>query len=203
MASKNKKEQDTVEKTVKKRKRGRPRGSTKSKGLEDPETFLMLQELMKNPVRSLRSLAAAVGVGKQKCWRKKKELEDSHAIWGYSAVVDFEKLGWKTFAIISNIKPLSKDVAEMLIERASGKLAKNEDIIVLDSYFTAGSYDGITIFAARDTVAAKKYYDTLRLLYEDFYISKPIMLEIMFTTMRNGKFNPEIERIKELVPEVP
>ncbi len=44
----------------------------------------ILNELLKDPTRSLEEIARACGSYRQKVWREKKKMEDGEAIWGYT-----------------------------------------------------------------------------------------------------------------------
>lgn len=160
----------------------------------------VIYELLKNPMRSLKDMAKACNFGKQRFWNHKKKLEKDNTIWGYTAVIDESKIGWKLFIVLFKEKPLTTRHAEKLIERAESHTA-SEDIRLIDAFYTSGEYDWITVFAAKDWSTARKYYDTLRVLYEDRYEEKPKLLDVMFTMYRSGKANPEKDRIKDFVPK--
>ncbi|MCK4718783.1 MAG: hypothetical protein KAT70_08955, partial [Thermoplasmata archaeon] len=136
----------------------------------------------------------------QKCWRKKKDLEENNTIWGYTTVVDYNKLGWSTFILCLQLKPLTREAADLIIARKHEADIAEEGIIVLDFMITIGKYDGIIVFAAPDLVHAKRYYDTIRHLYADIIVTKPSMMQTMFTPILGGRVNPEMDRIHELVP---
>ncbi len=113
--------------------------------------------------------------------------------------MDEEKIGWKLFMVLMKMKPLTKEQVKEQIERhkqdVPGKLA----VRLIDAYYINGTYDWVVIFAARDWTTARKYYDNIRKGYEKTLIEKPEMVDIIFSTIRWGKINPEIEKLYEFV----
>jgi len=162
----------------------------------------ILNELLKDPTRSLEEIAASCGSYRQKVWREKKKLEESGAVWGYTTVVDEDVIGWKMFMLLMKLKPLSDGQADTLIRRhvtnAPGKL----NIRLMDTYYLNGKYDLLVIFAAPDWITSRKYYDSIRIEYEQFLEERPEIIDIAFSLIRWGKVNPDIERLKEFIPPV-
>jgi len=52
----------------------------------------VLKYLIEDASRSIRDIAKKMNSYRQKVWREKKRLEDEHIIWGYTAVVDANKI---------------------------------------------------------------------------------------------------------------
>jgi len=57
----------------------------------------ILDELTKNAHRSVNEIADTLGFSRQKVWRIIKNLEEDKTIWGYTAIVDDNKMGRKNF----------------------------------------------------------------------------------------------------------
>ena len=55
----------------------------------------ILKELRKNANKSINDIAKSLGFSRQKVWRIIKSLEKNNTIWGYSAILDEQKLGKK------------------------------------------------------------------------------------------------------------
>lgn len=159
-----------------------------------------VNELVKDPRRSLSEMAECLGTYRQKVWRKTKELEEEKVIWGYTAVVDEEKMGWKSFIILMKMEPISEKQAALLIRRVLEQEAEKLKARVVDSFYMNGRYDWIIIFAADTWATARKYYDSIRKEYKEFLTEKPELIDIIFPITRYGKINPDMERIKEFVP---
>ena len=71
-----------------------------SKAKVEADEMKVLMELRKNSRQSLNELAEKCGFSRQKVWRIVNDLEKNQTIWGYSAVIDEEKLGQKQFFIL-------------------------------------------------------------------------------------------------------
>lgn len=159
----------------------------------------ILDELLINARQSIQEIAKKCKTYRQKVWRKIKKMEETKTIWGYTAVVNEEKIGWKLFMVFMKMKPLTKEQVELQINRhrkdVPGKLA----VRLIDAYYINGTYDWIIIFAAKDWATARKYYDNIRKEYEEYLLEKPEMVDIIFSTIRWGKVNPEIEKLYEFV----
>jgi DNA-binding Lrp family transcriptional regulator len=159
----------------------------------------ILDQLLIDARQSLQTIADACRTYRQKVWRHIKKLEDSNTIWGYTAVVDEEKLGWKLFMISAKTKPLSKEQADMQIYRHVHDVPGTLDARLIDVYYLNGRYDWIIVFAAKDWKTARKYYDNIRKYYGNYLVEKPEIADIIFATARNGKINPEIEKLYDFI----
>lgn len=163
----------------------------------------ILNELLRDPTRSLEEIARACGSYRQKVWREKKKMEDSGAVWGYTAVVDEDAIDWKAFILLLRFKPLTQDQADLLIRRHLTNAPGELNIRLMDTYYLNGIYDLLVIFAAPDWITARKYYDSIRLEYERFLESRPEIIDVAFSLIRWGKVHPTIERLKEFIPPMP
>ncbi len=163
----------------------------------------ILNELLRDPTRSLEEIARACGSYRQKVWREKKKMEDSGAVWGYTAVVDEDAIDWKAFILLLKFKPLTQDQADLLIRRHVTNAPGELDIRLMDTYYLNGIYDLLVIFAAPDWITARKYYDSIRIEYERFLEARPEIIDVAFSLIRWGKVHPSIERLKEFIPPIP
>jgi len=59
----------------------------------------ILAELQKNSNESIDTIAKHCGFSRQKVWRTIKQLEKNRMIWGYTAIVDHEKINQKHFIL--------------------------------------------------------------------------------------------------------
>jgi len=159
----------------------------------------ILDELLIDARQGIQKIAKKCNTYRQRVWREIKKMEENNTIWGYTAVVDEEKIGWKLFMLLMKMKPLTEEQVGEQIERhrtdVPGKLA----VRLIDAYYINGTYDWVVIFAAKDWVTARKYYDNIRKGYKKTLIEKPEMVDIIFSTIRWGKINPEIEKLYEFV----
>lgn len=160
----------------------------------------LINELLKNPRKTLSELAERLGTYRQRVWREIKKLEEEQVIWGYTVVIDEEKKGWKSFIILMKMEPISEKLVDTLIKRVVSQKAAKLKARVIDSFFMNGVYDWIIIFAADSWATARKYYDTIRKEYKEFLTEKPELIDIMFSITRYGKINPNIEKIRNFIP---
>jgi len=163
----------------------------------------ILNELLKDPTRSLEEIARSCGSYRQKVWREKKKLEDIEAVWGYTAVVDENVIDWKSFVVMIKLKPLTPDQAQLLIKRHITNAPGELNIRLMDTYYLNGKYDLLVIFAAPNWMTARKYYDSIRLEYEEYLEDRPEIIDVAFSMIRWGKVNPNVDKLKEFIPPSP
>jgi len=162
----------------------------------------LLKCLLEDPTRSVSKTAEMIGTYERMVWQKKKELEADHTIWGYTAVIDESKVNHVLYEALFKIKPMSKSFVDLIIERLTSEAPVKEGARLIDMFYTTGDYACIVRFSAPDSATAKMYYETLRIVYEDFFLEEPLLLEINFPLVRTGKLNPEIEELYNFLPKV-
>lgn len=163
----------------------------------------VLNELLKDPTRSLEEIARACGSYRQKVWREKRKLEESGAVWGYTAVVDEGEIDWKSFLLLIKLKPMTEDQAQLLIRRHLTNAPGELNIRLMDTYYLNGKYDLLVIFAAPDWITARKYYDSIRLEYGPFLEDRPEIIDVAFSLIKWGKVNPNIRKLNDFIPPLP
>jgi len=171
------------------------KGNLKSYGYNE-----IIHALLTDPRKSASEIADELNTYRQKVWREIKKLEEKKAIWGYTAIINEEKIDWKSFIILIKMKPISKKQVDLELRSLGENKPKKLNIRLLDFFYINGTYDWIIIFAAENWAAARKYYDFVRIKYRQFLREKPELIEIIFSLVRYGKKNPEIEKLKEFVP---
>ena len=115
--------------------------------LKDIELKLV-SELMKNSRRSDRELAKAIGVSQPTVTRTRARLEKEGVIKEYTAIPDFQKLGYALVAItLGNVKEEFRE--PKMLDEARRKFVQsfNESAfeVVLDERGMGMGYDGIII----------------------------------------------------------
>ena len=159
----------------------------------------VLKHLLEDPTRSIKELAKCMNSYRQKVWRKKKKLEDDHVIWGYTAVVDETKFDHQMYVLLFKGKPIDKDFADLFTRRIVKNEFCKQDVRLINVLYVNGEYDFIVMFSAQDNARARRYYDCLRDVYADYLLEKPVMIDVCFTAIREGKTNPEIKKMYEFV----
>jgi DNA-binding Lrp family transcriptional regulator len=171
-----------------------------SKSNKNPFNNEILNALLEDPTKSLRIIAKELKSYRQKIWREKKKLEEKHIIWGYTAVVDYGKLNHIAYIMLLKMKPMSKELVDLMLRRLYEKEQLKQNIRLRDFWIVTGEFDWIIKFSAPDHATARKYYDTIRLLYDDYLIEKPVMVDVNLCLVAEGKMNPEVEKLREFIP---
>jgi DNA-binding Lrp family transcriptional regulator len=160
----------------------------------------VLNYLLEDPTRSARDIGKKMNSYRQMVWRKKKELEDNNVIWGYTAVVDESKLNHVIYMMLIKSKPMSRGLADLLIRRITRDEPRKQNVRVINMFYVNGEYDWVLRFSAPDHATARRYYDTIRLLYDEYLLEKPVMIDVNFVLVSEGKSNPEIEKLYDFTP---
>ncbi len=165
---------------------------------EDERKFLL--ELQKNSNENIDTIAKHCGFSRQKTWRMKKQLEENHGIWGYSAIVDTEKQGLKKFILSlkrSNQSLEKKDIDDIMNGRI-GDMYEKLGIRILTTYYVQGEFDWVVIFTAEDIKQALKVQDLLtnKLSYafEEINLS-----QVLFALREHTVINPNRGSLKNLI----
>jgi len=161
----------------------------------------VLKHLLEDPTQSIKELAKRMNSYRQKVWRKKKKLEDEHVIWGYTAIVDETKMDHKMYVVLFKGKPIDRNFADLFTRRIVKNEFCKQDIRLINVLYVNGEYDFIVMFSAEDVAHARKYYDCLRSVYSDYLLEKPVMIDVNFTAIREGKTNPELKKMYDFVPK--
>ncbi|MGF3554174.1 MAG: Lrp/AsnC family transcriptional regulator [Thermoplasmatota archaeon] len=158
----------------------------------------VIYELMKDSSQSINIISKKLGFSRQKVWRIIKKLQQEKTIWGYTAIIENEKLGMKAYVIIGKrtTKPVPKEKLEPVIKKGFEELAKSSNCILDDTYYLNGEYDFLTIFKAKNLQDAKKFQEEFNRLYIGF-IQKTQLFEVLFPLRVKGIFNPNAEKLAE------
>ena len=171
----------------------------RSKTQVEKDEQKIIMELQEHAKESIDDIAKRCGFSGPKVRRIIKNLEDSHTIWGYHAVTDFEKLGLREYILL--VKKANKaldEAAEKIISRHIEKKAKELGVMIGSSYYLHGSYDWVICFTARDLKDAKKFESEIVKTYRAF-IFETQLLENIFPVKRSGIQNPALNRLKEFL----
>lgn len=160
----------------------------------------VLKSLLEDPTLSSNKMAEKIGTYGRMIKRKKKELEDEHVIWGYTAVIDESKINHSLYVSLFKIKPLSKGFVDLLLKRMKVGVPCQEGVRPIIALYINGEYDIILIFSAPTHIIARKYYESLRIVFKDYFIEKPVLADVNFTILKDDKVNPEIERFYDFIP---
>ena len=160
----------------------------------------ILYALLRDPTRSDSDIAKELGTYRQKVWRRRKQLEDEEALWGYTAVIDDSKFSHVSYMVLMKTKTMNRELVELLVQRIRGNEPSRQDIRLKNMSYVNGEYDWIMRFTAPDHATARKYYETIRLLYSDHLQERPILMDINMSLVAEGKKNPNLDQLFDYVP---
>jgi len=173
------------------------RKSKINKKLEDND---IIKCLLDDPTKTLREMAKELKGHSQTLWRKKKKLEEKKIIWGYTTVIDEIKFNREIYLILMKMKYMTKELLDKIMKRTSENELAKHNVRLIDILHVTGEFDWVIKFSTLDRKTAGKYYDTLRIEYEDFLLEKPVIVDINFIIIAEGKKNPELKELYEFVP---
>lgn len=160
----------------------------------------ILNALMENPTRSDMEIARDLGTYRQRVWRRKKQLEDDGVIWGYTAVLDEKRLGHVSYIVLMKTKPMTDGLVEILLKRLTREEPRKQNVRLTNFFYVNGEFDWVLRFSAPDHATARRYYDTLRMIYDEHLLDKPVMIDVNMCLVTEGKRNPDIENLREFIP---
>ena len=117
----------------------------------------ILAQLQKEGRTTNQQLAEDVGMSTSACWRRVRALEEAGVIVGYSALVDREKAGFATSAILH--VSLERHDAKFVDEFVSRVTARAE---VMECFATTGDADYHLRVVVRDMRAYNEFLDEFR-----------------------------------------
>ncbi len=167
-----------------------------SKKQIDEDEKRVLRELQRNSKESIDKIAKKCGFSRQKVWRVIKRLEKNKTIWGYSAIVDHEKLDLIPYLILikKSIKPV-EHTANMIISREIENKAHEIGITIGTSHYLHGCYDWQISFTAENIITAKRFCEALNITFAPS-IGKLELLQVLFPVKEAGIKNPHLEELK-------
>lgn len=114
----------------------------------------ILAQLQKEGRTTNQQLAEDVGMSTSACWRRVRALEETGVIVGYAALVDREKAGFATSAILH--VSLERHDAKFVDEFVSRVTARAE---VMECFATTGDADYHLRVVVRDMHAYNQFLD--------------------------------------------
>ena len=147
---------------------------------------------------SFNDLAEKTGFSRQKIWRIIKSLEKNKTIWGYTTIIDHNKLDLKQYVVMLKRKHgavIGKEI-EKLVDRSIKKQLEKIGVFIETSYYTNGEYDWISIASAESIFQMKKYEEFILKHFGDI-LSDVKILEILFPLEKNNIENPNKEGLMD------
>ena len=175
---------------------------TKKKTKSNEPSFKerLITYLLRDPTDSVREMSTALRTNRQRIWRQRRALEEEHVIWGYSAIVNEAKLGHVLYLVMMKLRPMDRALVDLITRRLRTGEPYRQDVRLINLLYVNGEYDLVVTFSAPDHVTARRYFDSLRVSYQDFLLEKPSIVDVNFSLIRQGKTNPELHRLEEFIP---
>jgi len=160
----------------------------------------ILSELMKNSKENIDTIAKHCGFSRQKTWRMIKQLEAKGLIWGYTVVIDDEKMGLMHFILMikRTLEKVDEKVVDTIISTKTEELAKEYGITIESSAYLHGEYDWILTITAEDIKQAKRFSDKLIALYPNSTEKITILQTLMFVK-KHHVLNPGRKKLKDFL----
>ena len=166
------------------------------KQIEEDEQKI-IRQLMEDSRQSPQEIAERCGFSRQKVWRIINKLEDSNKLWGYTAVVDDDQTGRKTyFALFKTKGPFYSIIKEVINALQGEKKADQLGINLLGIYYLNGIYDWLLVFSAKDIRIAKLYVGYAQKNYGK-NLERIDLMDCVFPLIKFGKVNLNIGQLKE------
>lgn len=172
----------------------------KSAELQQKLEMKILDELQNNSQVSIETMAQRYGLSKQEVLRMIKKLEERRVIWGYTAIVDKEKMNQKQFMVFikRTNKPLDENIIDKIDSMLLEDLALPLGVNIESSYFVHGNYEWIICFIAQDIYQAKKFCDTLNREFPGI-ILEFCLQQVLYRVRDHNIFNPDRKKLRDLM----
>jgi len=171
------------------------------KNLKNNRILNLLNCLLENPTKSMSKIAEKTGMHRRTAWEIQKNLEKENTIWGYTSVIDEQKINHVIYMLQFRTKPFSKDFAVLILQRLTTGMPVKLGVRIIDIYFMHGEYDVFIKFSAPDHATARNYCENLRSVYKDYFLETPQVSDVNFSLVQAGKLNPELkQKIYDFVP---
>ena len=173
-----------------------PKNSVKQ--IEQDEKRI-LEELLKNANMSVNEIAKKLGFSRQKVWRIIKNLEKDKTIWGYTAIIDDNKMGRKRFYILLKKAPvkITDEKLNIVINRELRKIATKNEVNLESTYFFNGSYDGQICVTAENIIQVKNFINDMEKKIGATYFKEANILEVLVPIQMRGFNNPNLKQLKD------
>ncbi|MBU1941950.1 MAG: Lrp/AsnC family transcriptional regulator [Candidatus Thermoplasmatota archaeon] len=154
--------------------------------------------LRKNAKESIDDIAKKCKFSRQKVWRIIKRLEENKTIWGYSAILDDEKLKLNRYLILlkRNNVPLPKKNIDLIAHRGMQNQMEHFGITTDCSYFLHGDFDWALNVTGKTITDIKRFVDGFMKEFGP-YISEAKIITVILPMQQGGIDNPNPKKIYE------
>ncbi len=161
----------------------------------------LISHLLQDGRASMSDLSEVSGYHRQTAWRNVKALEED-VIWGYTAVVDENKLGWTNYMVLAKINELSKDDLPTLRE-FKARLDQGHNMFLKSIHATDDDlHHWIVEVSVRSPLTLNNAIVRLMAEFPSLVTEKPIVIQQVCTLRQSGKDNPDTEQLKALLADL-
>ena len=166
----------------------------------DKDEKKVMSELEENSRGSLIMLEKRLKFSRQKIWRIINRLEKNHAIWGYTAIVDDEKMSLKNFTLMlkRSAKPMDEKTLDTFMSPRLQELASGIGVSLESTYFVQGEYDWVLTFTAPDIMQAKRFCEKMMVSYPGIF-ERMSLMETLITVRKHHIANPNATKLKDFL----
>jgi len=178
---------------------GKSMPKTSKEQITDDEKKI-IHELQKNSKENIDKIAKKCGFSRQKVWRIIRWLENNKTIWGYSTIVDNEKIDLTHYTILfkRSIVPLDGKMRNKISEEQLDNYFPELNITVEDCLYVNGKYDWIVTFTAPGMKEMKKFCEKLMSKFAEHIMGYEV-LETIITVRKQGIKNPSAKEQVDLL----
>ena len=154
----------------------------------------IINELHKNSKENIENIAKKCGFSRQKVWRVIKRLEKNETIWGYSTIVDNEKINLTHYTILfkRSIVPIDGKLQNEISEEQLDNYFPELDITIENCLYVNGKYDWIVSFTAPGIKEMKKFCEKLMSKFSEHILGYEV-LETIIAVRIQGIKNPSVK----------
>ena len=163
-------------------------------------TKRLLRYLRSDPTRSMREMSHDLQTNRQRVWRRKRTLEEEHVIWGYTTILDESHLGDVMYLVLMKLRPMDRTLVDLITKRLLKGDPYKQEVDLINVLYVNGEYDLVVMFTAPDHMVARRYYDSLRVSYSEHLLDKPVIADVNFMMIREGKLNPQLHDLEGFIP---
>lgn len=166
----------------------------------------LLSALMHDARQPVQRLAEKTGSYRQKTDRVLKRLEGS-TLWGYSAAVDYRRLGWNMYYIMAKTHGFTNETMDAMDDFVAGissmEAVRKGHLRFLETHMLAGSANNwIVQVAARNRVEVDRMMQVFTEAFGGLLATPPDIMEVAYPLRHMGFVNPDLSDLRDFAEDV-
>ncbi len=161
----------------------------------------LLSALMANARASLGEIAERLQSYRQKVWRTVQSLE-GETIWGYTAVVDEHRLGWRRYIVLLKVAHASTNFNQHL-EDLETRLSKSSTVRLVNAHIITGvDYNFLFEVSCQTPIDLQVFQDMVQSSLGTILERPPKTIEAVHSMRLSGFRNPDDAALESLVEDM-